>query len=230
MLTNYKAVFFDVGGTLLRAHPSVGEVYTRHARPFGFTGAAEDLDRAFRAQWDRMGGIESLGTGRGPEVERRFWRELVGAVFDRFGGLSDLDAYFEIIYRAFEQGESWKVFEDVEESGILEHLNCRNVVLGVISNWDSRLEATLENTGLARHFQFILASTVVGSAKPHTEIFAEALRRSGVAASEACHVGDEIRTDMDGARNAGIDSILIDRNGRHGNLFSPTVRSFTELV
>ena len=38
MLKNYKAVFFDVGGTLLRVHPSVGDVYATHAREFGFTG------------------------------------------------------------------------------------------------------------------------------------------------------------------------------------------------
>jgi len=44
MLKNYKAVFFDVGGTLLRVHPSVGDVYVTHARDFGFTSINYNFD------------------------------------------------------------------------------------------------------------------------------------------------------------------------------------------
>ena len=43
MLTKYKAVFFDVGGTLLRVHPSVGEVYSKMARGYGFSGSPEEV-------------------------------------------------------------------------------------------------------------------------------------------------------------------------------------------
>jgi len=39
VLSKYKAVLFDVGGTLLRVEPSVGEVYAIYARPFGFKGS-----------------------------------------------------------------------------------------------------------------------------------------------------------------------------------------------
>ena len=82
MLKKFKAVFFDVGGTLLRVHPSVGDVYATHARDFGFTGSADDLNREFRQEWSHMGGMESLGTQKGLEVERAFWKELVRRVFD----------------------------------------------------------------------------------------------------------------------------------------------------
>ena len=37
-LSSFKAVFFDVGGTLIRVHPSVGDIYAKHARDFGFLG------------------------------------------------------------------------------------------------------------------------------------------------------------------------------------------------
>jgi FMN phosphatase YigB (HAD superfamily) len=58
MLKKYKAVFFDVGGTLLRVHPSVGEVYAELARDFGFSGSPDALDEQFRLQWKKTGGIE----------------------------------------------------------------------------------------------------------------------------------------------------------------------------
>ena len=231
MLTKYKAVFFDVGGTLLHVHPSVGEVYTQYARPFGFSGQADEVDKQFRLQWKSMGGIESLGRQSGMTIEKKFWHDLVFRVFENFGGLGgNFENYFEQIYDVFRKKDCWRVYEDVLESGILEKLKSRGVVLGVISNWDSRLQDTLEATGLAKHFNFILASTVVGSAKPDQKIFETALKLSGVRREEACHIGDEPLTDIKGAKQMGVDAILIDRQGRHAEFSSPKVSSFLEIV
>ena len=230
MLKNYKAVFFDVGGTLLRVHPSVGDVYATHARDYGFAGKADDLNREFQQEWSKMGGMESLGQQKGLEVERKFWKELVRRVFAMHGGLNDFDRYFDHIYDVFRSKESWRVFEDVTESGLLDQLKNNGTVLGVVSNWDSRLPEILNNTGLASYFDFILASTVVGSAKPHAGIFQEALQRAGVTPSEACHIGDEPTADIEGARNVGIHSILVDRKNRHNGGVATKVSSFHELL
>ncbi len=230
MLKKYKAVFFDVGGTLLKVHPSVGEVYTELARNHGFSGSPKEVDGQFRLQWKKTGGIESLGRQSGMVIERKFWRDLVFEVFEHFGGLRDFETYFEQVYEAFRNKDRWRVYEDVLDSKILQTLKRRGVVLGVISNWDSRLPDTLEAMGLARYFDFILASTVVGSAKPDQKIFDEALQRSGVDGKEACHIGDEPDTDIKGARQAGVDAILIDRTGRHADFSSPKINSFLELV
>ena len=228
-LSSFKAVFFDVGGTLIRVHPSVGDVYARHARPFGYSGSVEVLNEGFRAQWKKMGGIESLGNQSGAEAERNFWRQLVYEVFQPLGGLDRFDEYFDLIFEAFREKSNWRVYEDVIESGILETLKKRGVVLGVISNWDSRLVSTLENIGLARYFDFILPSAVVGSAKPDKKIFEEALRRSGDAAHEACHIGDEMRTDVEGAQAVGIHPVLLDRDNRFDLAGVTRVASFAEL-
>lgn len=225
-LLNYKAVLFDVGGTLIQAHPSVGHIYAQHARPFGFRGEPEDLSRQFHLEWKKNGGMKSLSA---PDDEVRFWRALVFNVFAPFGGIKDFDGYFAILYQAFISKESWRVFEDVAESGILEKLKRRGAVLGVVSNWDSRLPLILSNMGLAHYFDFILASTVVGSAKPNEKIFHEALRLSKTKADETCHIGDEPHADFEGARNLGITSILVDRAGKHQDIH-PNISSFLELA
>lgn len=231
VLTKYKAVFFDVGGTLIQAHPSVGDIYAQHARAFGFYGSPEDLNRQFHHEWKKTGGMESLVIRSGLHDERRFWHKLVFDVFTPFGGLKDFDGYFAILYQAFISKESWRVFEDVVESGILEKLKRQGVVLGVVSNWDSRLSQILANIGLARYFDFILASTVVGSAKPDEKIFSEALRQSKAHAEETCHIGDEPHADFQGARNLGIKPILVDRTGRYRDVeLHPKISSFLELV
>ena len=102
--------------------------------------------------------------------------------------------------------------------------------MGVISNWDSRLISTLENIGLGRYFDFILPSAVVGSAKPDKKIFEEALRLSGVKPHEACHIGDEIRTDVAGAQSVGIHPILLDRDNRFDTTEVTKITSFLELI
>ena len=216
-LENYEAVFFDVGGTLLTVHPSVGEVYARQARDFGFTGSADELDQHFRQAWKDLGGMESLGQQSGLEVERGFWRDVVSRTFNAIpdqGGMKDFDACFERIYQAFRSKDAWRLYDDVIESNILETLKRRGVVVGVVSNWDSRLQEILDNLEIGTHFDFVLASTVVGSAKPDALIFEQALERSGVPAEKACHIGDEPATDIAGARRMGIDAVLIDRKGR----------------
>ena len=58
----------------------------------------------------------------------------------------------------------------------------------------------------------------------------EALRRSGINSHEACHIGDEPRADIQGATNAGIDAILIDRKRKYEKDNIAKVRSFIELI
>ena len=230
MLSKYKAVLFDVSGTLLRVEPSVGEVYATYARPFGFKGSGKELNRLFHKEWINSGGIESLGKKSGEQAERDFWKSLVFQVFEHSGGLENFEHYFEIIYEAFARKDHWHVFDDVIDSGILEKLKNSSITLGVVSNWDSRLHTILKGTGLAEYFDFILASAEVGSAKPDKKIFIEAIRRSGVKPAEVCHIGDDLLADIRGANSVGIEAILIDRNSKHKKNSLATISSFQELL
>ena len=46
-----RALYFDVGGTLLRPWPSVGTIYASVANRHGMTATAAGLERAFRESW-----------------------------------------------------------------------------------------------------------------------------------------------------------------------------------
>ena len=54
----------------------------------------------------------------------------------------------------------------------------------------------------------VIASTDVGVCKPDQRIFAEAVRRTGVTASEILHVGDSWMWDVEGARGCGMGAAL----------------------
>ena len=47
---------------------------------------------------------------------------------------------------------------------------------------------------------------------------------------ETCHIGDDLQSDFFGARNLGMDAILVDRNGNNSDEVTPTVSSFLELA
>jgi FMN phosphatase YigB (HAD superfamily) len=85
--------------------------------------------------------------------------------------------------------------------------------LGVCSNFTHTPAAVrvIELAGLAPHLDAIVVSEEVGVRKPRKEIFDEALRRLGVSAAEAVHVGDNLAADVAGAAALGMRTIWLTR-------------------
>ncbi len=83
----------------------------------------------------------------------------------------------------------------------------------VVSNWDVSLHERLAETGLAGLVDGAIASAEAGCAKPEGAIFAAALAIAGVPAECAWHVGDTLDVDVAGARAAGLQPVLIARDG-----------------
>lgn len=95
----------------------------------------------------------------------------------------------------------------------LDALAARGTRVAVVSNWDCALPHHLERLGVADRFTAIVASAAVGAAKPDPAIFLHAVRAAGVQPGDALHVGDRRAEDLDGARAAGLDALLLDRHG-----------------
>jgi putative hydrolase of the HAD superfamily len=92
------------------------------------------------------------------------------------------------------------------------------------------MEEQLGRLDLARRFDTILDSAVVGVEKPHPEIFQLALARARVESSEALFVGDTNATDMGGAELAGLRGVLIDRVGAYPHVECPRITSLPDLA
>ncbi len=100
-----------------------------------------------------------------------------------------------------------------EVPGALARLRAGGARLAVVSNWDVSLHDVLERTGLRPLVDAVVVSAELGVAKPDPAIFAAALERLGAAAGDALHVGDSVEHDVAGARAAGIDAVLVARDG-----------------
>ena len=212
-----EAVFFDAGNTLLRVHPSVGAVYAEKAAGFGVHVEAEVLDGSFRAAWRARAALPGTTPAVTNEAaERAWWRAIVVDTFTRAGAFEAFgdrfDAFFGGLFAHFAGPEPWAVYEDVFPA--LETLQARGVAMAIVSNWDSRLPSLVERLGLAPYMRFALTSAQAGTPKPHRGIFEEALRRMGRPADVVAHVGDEPLADGQGAADAGLWPILVDRRGK----------------
>src|SRR3954452_11814418 len=102
----------------------------------------------------------------------------------------------------------------------LSGLRDRGLRLVVVSNWDSSLPRVLDGCGLGELLDGTVTSAETGSRKPDPGIFERALELAGCEPGEALHVGDTAEEDVTGARAAGIRSLLIDRDGGHGDIAS----------
>jgi putative hydrolase of the HAD superfamily len=65
----------------------------------------------------------------------------------------------------------------------------------------------LRQHGLLQHLELCVFSEEVGAPKPHARAFESALAGLGVGARGAVHVGDLRRSDVAGARAAGMASV-----------------------
>ena len=111
----------------------------------------------------------------------------------------------------------------------LRELRRRGLRVVVVSNWDVSRHERLAETGLAELVDGAVASAELGAAKPDPAIFAAGLELAGVRAEEACHVGDSLEADVEGARAAGVRAVLLDRDGAEPRAGVPTIRSLAEL-
>lgn len=226
----YRVVLLDAQGTLLRAHPSTAAIYAGVCRDLGKEVPEEEIGTTIRELWLEFRRSEE---GRTPaydtsdEATREWWGRFNSRVFRLLGMEDGLERFLEALWVGFGRPENWRLFPEVQE--VLVELRGRGYRLGIVSNWDTRLSLISERLGLTPHLDFLLASAATGMEKPDRRIFEIALARAGVLPHQAVHVGDDYETDVVGARAAGVDPILIDRDGMEP-VDVPTIRSLVELL
>ena len=96
-------------------------------------------------------------------------------------------------------------FEDVHPT--LARLHGR-VALGSVSNGAADLGAI----GMAHYFQTSIAAHSFGSAKPDPAIFHAACDALNVAPAEAVYIGDDPVLDVEGAQQAGLLAVWMNRS------------------
>ena len=214
MAGRFDAVFFDVGNTLLYAYPSVGHVCEEILRASGRLHSLDEIEGVLTLvdeyYEDRYRTDDTFWTS--DERVADVWNGMYLLLCHRLG-IPETDAVplARAVYDSFGEVGRWHAYDDVAPA--FERLRSAGVRVGIISNWDARLEGILEGLGLGSLIDTVVSSAAVGLHKPDPRIFELACERLGVAAERCAHVGDHYYADVVGARAAGMVPVLIDRHG-----------------
>ncbi|HEV2859682.1 MAG TPA: HAD family hydrolase [Pyrinomonadaceae bacterium] len=215
-LEGARACVFDAGGTLI--HPDWGRLARLAA---GVTG------REFGAEELRLALSEYLKAPTGQKGRHWTFRGMYCSL-----GV-DEEACGRVIELLDEEHVRRHIWcgPDPEAARVIEELKGAGLAVAVISNTeDGRALDALEAAGLARHFDLVVDSHLVGCRKPDPTIFRLALERLGVEPHEAAFVGDSYEADALAARAAGLRPVLLDPLGLHTACDCPRIRSLAELV
>ncbi|RPJ27162.1 MAG: HAD family hydrolase [Chloroflexi bacterium] len=101
----------------------------------------------------------------------------------------------------------------VVENGrnVVEELHRRGYTLGIISNLIGSREIPdwMEADGFAPYFKAVVLSSVFGKRKPDPAIYLEAARIAGLEPARCAYVGDNLKRDVTGTRQAGFGMVVI---------------------
>lgn len=131
-------------------------------------------------------------------------RTVLGRISEAAGyGTDMVDDAFAIFN---EERNNVDVYPDVRPA--LTTLG-RSYTLIAVTNGNANLGAI----GLRDMFDDVVSAATAGAAKPSRQIFDVAVRAGGATAHETVHVGDHPEQDVDGARQAGLRAVWVNRNG-----------------
>ncbi|MGH7906496.1 MAG: HAD family hydrolase [Candidatus Binataceae bacterium] len=182
----FKAIFFDLDGTLVDIH---GPLYAAACNAIDLLGVKPRLTperyRAALSQGDIWLGV--------PEEMRRDYMQLAFAYF-----LAEID-----------RTERLEVLPQVSET--LAELKRRNYVMGVVTSRPGSSQTLIEKlamVGLAHYLDVVVTQTSPTlEALDKTQSLKQAALRAAVLPQACMYVGDEPRDTM-AARNAGFGAMV----------------------
>jgi putative hydrolase of the HAD superfamily len=217
-----RAVLLDSLGTLVRLEPPAPRLRAELERRTGVDVGEEAAARGFGAEIAYYLEHHLEGADRESLDDLR---DRCAAALHEALGVDGLDR--AAVRAAMMASLEFTPFPDAEPA--LRELRSRGLRLAVASNWDCSLPGWLERAGLASLVDGVVSSAVVGRAKPAADVFLAALRIAGVPPAEALHVGDSLQNDVDGARSAGVQALLLVRDGEPPPGVA-AIRSLAELA
>ncbi len=134
-----------------------------------------------------------------------------------------LDELFATYVQGYE--EAWTAFPDAATT--LMSLRAIGLPVGVVTNGNHHQQTSkINRIGLEGLLDGTFSSEMTSHAKPASAAFIVPCQSMNILPAETLYVGDNYRVDIEGARNAGLQALHLDREGtkRLG-----AIQSLTEL-
>ena len=203
----YKAVFFDLGGTLRIAFSD--EPYMKHARRkmAEIAGSQLPYEEFYALVESRYEPYRKWATTECRESgDEELWCKWLLPDYDR-QRIGQVCHELSFLYR---QAKCRRVVVD-GGAEVVKTLYERGYKLGIISNLigENEVPDWLEEDGLDQYFDTVILSSVCHLRKPDSEIYRVACEAIGAAPEDCVSVADNIKRDIPGAKIAGIGCNII---------------------
>jgi len=203
----YKAVFFDLGGTLRIAF--LDEPYMKHARRKMAEIAGSELpyEEFYALVEERYEPYRKWAVGDCKESgDEELWCKWLLPDYDQV-------RIKQVCHELSFQYRQAKGRREVVDGGaeVIRELHARGYKLGIISNLigENEVPDWLEEDGLDSYFDSVILSSVCHFRKPGSEIYRIACESIGVAPEDCVSIADNIKRDIPGAKAAGIGCNII---------------------
>jgi HAD superfamily hydrolase (TIGR01549 family) len=227
----YQAILFDMGYTLVYFEPAQEIIVQRALRAAGAERSIAEIEAAVREVWGSYYRDAATVTFPAtPEYDRESQQALGQRLLSRLGLDTDeetLRTYGQAMESEFNRPGVIRPYAEVVD--VLEALAGRGYRLAIVSNWSWNLRERVAQAGLASYFELVWASAYAGCNKPHPCIFEQVLDHLHVPADRALYVGDSYPHDVVGGRNAGLDVVLLDRDGTAASVDCPVIGDLKAL-
>jgi putative hydrolase of the HAD superfamily len=212
-----KALFFDVGNTLLfpNRERMLQALHTRQVFPS--EELMREVERQAKHEFDIL--VENHAA-----VDHGFWHIYYTRLLKELGIPED-GIRSDLVARTRVSANWCDIRPGTREALLRLGERFR---LAVISNADGKIADILDQCGIADRFETITDSGIVGKEKPHPEIFHAAMKSLNVTPAESLYTGDVYSVDYMGATEVGMQAVLFDVAGAYKD-FVPRVESLEEL-
>jgi HAD superfamily hydrolase (TIGR01549 family) len=225
------AVLFDLDGTLRHNRPGGFETFVEYLEELGHIPAPAQIyagERWNHYYWAASPELVADIAEAGGE-DRALWKRHAERQLCALGVSGDVTALAAEMNRMFTERYEFShhVPEDVVPT--LTRLRELGYVVGLVSNRSDPLDAIAAELGLTDQFHFTLSAGQAQSWKPSPEIFLRAVLLAGCAPEAAVYVGDNYYADVEGARGAGLQPVLIDPKGIFPEPGCPVIHALSDL-
>lgn len=224
----FRAIFFDVGETLVHVDPSFVDLFVTVLAGAGHNRSVDEVREASAHIYARFSEAARDGSmwTTSPERSREFWTSVYERMLEELR-VADDEGLAATLYREFTRMENYVLFDDVRPT--IDALHARGLLLGIVSNFESWLEDWFGIHELVETFPVRVISGIEGIEKPDQRIFRIALERAGVDAAESAYVGDNPEFDVDPPAALGMFPVLVDRRDRFPDHAGARVRDLRDL-
>ena len=202
-----RAVLFDAGNTLMWIdHARIAGILSAH-------GVTADEPSVRLAEMRARPAIDAyLASSRRREGPAAV-AESVARVLHEMGTVPSVGVRAEIVADLTSVWPSLWNCPAADAHETLSTLASRGFALGVVSNSNGTVAASLLAAGLGAHLAVIVDSSTEGIEKPDPRLFLRAAERLGASPHHCVYVGDLFAVDVQGARGAGMHAVLLDPVG-----------------